>query len=90
MRNVKGNKTDMPTQHDSNDEFRFDLHKDTSPYSGARESRAGSGSTGGAGYGNKTGSFGTSSGGKYPNSLSICLNSGRTDRQSIFSKQVVM
>lgn len=40
----------------SNDEdFRFGLHKDTSPYSNATPH--GSGSTGGAGFGNKTGSF---------------------------------
>jgi hypothetical protein len=58
-----GNKSDSSTVPTSNDEFRFDLHKDTSPYSGAAESRAGSGSTGGAGYGNKTGEFGPRSGG---------------------------
>jgi hypothetical protein len=39
-----------------NSEFRFGNHQDTQPYSG-HAGRAGSGSTGGAGYGNKTGSF---------------------------------
>jgi hypothetical protein len=53
----QGNKSDLASAPTANDEFRFDLHKDTSPYSGANESRAGSGSTGGAGYGNKTGEF---------------------------------
>jgi uncharacterized protein YjbJ (UPF0337 family) len=55
-----GNKSDLSSAPTANDEFRFDLHKDTSPYSGANQSRAGSGSTGGAGYGNKTGEFGHS------------------------------
>lgn len=41
------------------EEFRFGLHKDTSPYSHA--SPHGSGTTGGAGFGNKTGSFSESS-----------------------------
>ncbi|EAT78820.1 hypothetical protein HBI56_175390 [Parastagonospora nodorum] len=53
----QGNKSDLPSASPSNDEFRFGLHADTAPYSGASESRAGSGSTGGAGYGNKTGGF---------------------------------
>ncbi|KAH7065917.1 hypothetical protein BKA63DRAFT_524871 [Paraphoma chrysanthemicola] len=52
-----GNKSDPSGQPTSNDEFRFDLHKDTSPYS--NPGRAGSGSTGGAGYGNKTGEHST-------------------------------
>ncbi|KAJ4363601.1 hypothetical protein N0V83_009897 [Neocucurbitaria cava] len=41
------------------EEFRFGVHKDTSPYSHATPH--GSGTTGGAGFGNKTGSFGESS-----------------------------
>lgn len=57
-----GNKSDLASAPTTNDEFRFNLHKDTSPYSGAKESRAGSGSTGGAGYGNKTGEFAHSGG----------------------------
>ncbi|KAF2027622.1 hypothetical protein EK21DRAFT_102454 [Setomelanomma holmii] len=52
-----GNKSDVSGPPASNDEFRFDLHKNTQPYS--NPGRAGSGSTGGAGYGNKTGEYGT-------------------------------
>jgi hypothetical protein len=62
---LKGNKSDPSPAASSNDEFRFGLHKNASPYSGADESRAGSGSTGGAGYGNKTGDFASKSGGKF-------------------------
>jgi hypothetical protein len=70
---VQGNKSDPSTMPSSNDEFRFDKHADTAPYSGAKESRAGSGSTGGAGYGNKTGEFGKGSGGTlYTRSLFTC------------------
>lgn len=43
------------THTSSHDGIRLGLHKDTSPYSGA--TKIGSGSTAGAGYGNKTGSF---------------------------------
>ncbi|KAF1847387.1 uncharacterized protein K460DRAFT_352533 [Cucurbitaria berberidis CBS 394.84] len=59
-----GNKRSSVTKSDSNapvdeEEFRFGLHKDTAPYSNATPH--GSGSTGGAGFGNKTGSFSESS-----------------------------
>lgn len=53
-----GNKSDHSSVPTTTDEFRFDKHADTAPYSGASKHRAGSGSTGGAGYGNKTGEFG--------------------------------
>jgi uncharacterized protein YjbJ (UPF0337 family) len=59
-----GNKSDDSSAPTSNDEFRFDLHKDTSPYS--NPGRAGSGSTGGAGYGNKTGEHTTGGKHTYP------------------------
>jgi hypothetical protein len=45
-----------------NSEFRFGSHHKTDAYSGASDSAAGSGSTAGAGYGNKTGSFESSKG----------------------------
>lgn len=57
-----GNKSGPSTAPSTSEEFRFGSHADTAPYSGAKESRAGSGSTGGAGYGNKTGDFGGSGG----------------------------
>lgn len=52
---LKGNKS---SAHPSSteQETRYGIHTDTAPYSGA--TRVGSGSTAGAGYGNKTGSFG--------------------------------
>jgi hypothetical protein len=60
----KGNKSDLSSSATApNSEFRFDKHTDTAPYSGASDHRAGSGSIGGAGYGNKTGEFGSGSGG---------------------------
>ena len=58
---IPGNKRSSdPVPSPDDDEFRFGLHKDTSPYSNAAPH--GSGSTGGAGFGNKTGSFSESSG----------------------------
>jgi hypothetical protein len=51
-----GNKRSSSTPTDTSldaSEFRFGLHTDTAPYSNATP--MGSGSTGGAGYGNKTG-----------------------------------
>jgi hypothetical protein len=45
-----------------NSEFRFGSHHKTDAYTGASDSAAGSGSTAGAGYGNKTGSFERSKG----------------------------
>lgn len=47
--------TSAPSSSSEEEQFRFGLHKDTSPYSHATPH--GSGSTGGAGFGNKTGSF---------------------------------
>lgn len=52
--NYPGNKSSSHPESKS-EEFRFGIHKDTAPYSNARP--LGSGSTGGAGFGNKTGSF---------------------------------
>ena len=57
----RGNKSSADPSVETTEEFRFGSHSDTSPYSGASE--AGSGSTAGAGYGNKTGDFGSGSGG---------------------------
>lgn len=52
-------KPDSPDAAEEEEDFRFGLHKDTAPYSNATPH--GSGSTGGAGFGNKTGSFSESS-----------------------------
>lgn len=50
---IVGNKRSSSTPSTDNSEFRFGSHSDTAPYSNATP--MGSGSTGGAGYGNKTG-----------------------------------
>lgn len=47
--------SDSTSDSTSKEDFRFGSHSDTAPYSHATP--LGSGSTGGAGYGNKTGSF---------------------------------
>jgi hypothetical protein len=54
-----GNKgaADLNMDEYDNSEFRFDSHHKTDAYTGASESAAGSASTAGAGWGNKTGSF---------------------------------
>lgn len=58
---IPGNKSAPDVPHDTdNSHFRFGSHSDTAPYSGGTVH--GSGSTGGAGYGNKTGEFGDSHG----------------------------
>ena len=48
-----GNKRSSSTPDTDTSEFRFGSHSDTAPYSNG--TAMGSGSTGGAGYGNKTG-----------------------------------
>jgi hypothetical protein len=50
----KSNISDPNSEYDNSD-LRFGSHKDTAPYSGSTSH--GSGTVGGAGYGNKTGSF---------------------------------
>ena len=51
-----GNKRASNAGNDADDtEFRFGTHTDTKPYSGHND--YGSGTTGGAGFGNKTGAF---------------------------------
>lgn len=57
---LPGNKSAPDPDQLDNSEFRFGSHKNTDVYSGG--TRHGSGSTAGAGFGNKTGAFEASNG----------------------------